>query len=1161
MAVIEFRTLGTLDLRRRDGDELHSLLAQPKRVALLAYLCLALPRGFHRRDTLLGLFWPDADQAHARTSLRNALHVLRHALGETAFHSRGDEEVGVNFDAIWCDAVAFEERIASEEVDGALDLYRGDLLTGFFLDDVPTFERWLESERTRLRACAGRAARVAAERRELEGNLTGAVNLARRAVDLTETDERAVRRLVELLARIGDRAGALQAYENFARHLAVEFEAEPSAETRALVDRLRNQQAAATHVEAAPAGPPIEVQSPPQSVPGYSIERELGRGGTSTVFLARDLKHDRPVAIKFLRPEVAAVLGTNRFLAEIALAARLHHPHILPLLDSGTAYGLPYYVMPHVDGETLRSRLRRERCLSLDDAIRIACEVADALGYAHARGIIHRDIKPENILLESGHALVADFGIARAISEAGGERLTQTGLALGTAAYMSPEQGDSAVEIDARADIYALACVLYEMLTGDPPFSGSTAQAVLARKAAEPAPPMRAVRDTISPDLERNVLKALSRAPADRFRTVKEFADALRSPVSKSGEALSTASGNFLKRRWGQKRVRIATSIGAALMTGAAIWGWMRPAPSKPVVRYTLVIDSAEAIARGEAWSGRMALSRDGSRLAYVSGSRWQLLIRPRNQLHAIAVPGTEDVTTPFFSPDGSHVGFLAFRKMWIVSVDGRSPITVTDTLTGFSGASWGPDDFIYADGLGPSGLLRVEARRAAKPRWFTELDTASGEVDHTWPEVLPNGKGVLFTVTFSGRNVEERGISHAIAVADIPSGKHRVIVDDAMYPRYSTSGHLLYVTKSRTLMAVPFDQNSMTVTGEPIVLTEGMRLGLLGSADLAVSATGTLVYATGAGEGKWEIVWVTRDGKAQPVDPDWSAASLGFPALSPDGELLAVARSATTEPVNIWIKQLDRGPSIKLTLDGRRNVDPAWTPDGKSLTFSSDRAGGAFHLWTKRYDGSAQAMLQVRENRNAYDAHWSPDGKWLVFQTDPSQSGAGDILGIRPGLDSAPVSLVATRFTEAAPAISPDGRWLAYSSNETGDFEIYVVPFPNTRAAKWAISTAGGMEPLWSHRGSELFYRDSSENLVAAELKTKPTFSVIRTTALFPAGGFGASRFGAQYAVASDDRRFLMIRPLETSEPDKLIVVENWFEELRNSASGSRRGVLHPQN
>ena len=641
-------------------------------------------------------------------------------------------------------------------------------------------------------------------------------------------------------------------------------------------------------------------------------------------------------------------------------------------------------------------------------------------------------------------------------------------------------------------------------------------------------------------------------ASRDRLGFAERSSEVLPNVLSAQSGAGGTMEGKKTRPR--DKMVVYALIPIAILTTAAAIWGWMRPAPSEPVVRYTQMIDSTEAIAGGQAQSGRVALSPDGSRLAYVSGSKWQLLIRPRNQLHAIAVRGTEGVTTPFFSPDGRKVGFLAFRKIWMVPVDGGSPITVTDTPTGLSGASWGSDNFIYVDGSGPSGLLRIEAKRGAKPEQFTELDTASREVDHTWPDVLPNGRGVLFTVTFNGRNGEERGISHAIAVADIPSGKHRVIVDDAMYPRYASSGHLLYVTKSRTLMAVPFDQNSMTVTGEPIVLAEGMRLGLLGSADLAVSANGTLVYATGAGEGKWEIVWVTRNGKAQPVDPDWTGASLGFPALSPDGKWVAVGRSVATEPANIWIKRLDRGGSIKLTLDGRRNEDPEWTPDGRSLTFSSDRAEGAFHFWTKRVDGSAQAMVRIREKRRMYEPRWSPDGKWLVFQTDPAESGAGDILGIRPGLDSAPMPLVVTKFTELAPAFSHDGRWLAYSSNETGDFEIYVVPFPNTHAAKWAISSTGGMEPVWSHRGTELFYRDSSENFVAAAVRTKPTFSVSRTTTLFPAGSFGASRFGQRYSVASDDSRFLMTRPLETSAPDKLVVVENWFEELKASASRSRR-------
>src|SRR5213083_2590737 len=539
--------------------------------------------------------------------------------------------------------------------------------------------------------------------------------------------------------------------------------------------------------------------------------------------------------------------------------------------------------------------------------------------------------------------------------------------------------------------------------------------------------------------------------------------------------ATSTPQGKEHSRR---DRTVLYAVIGLAMLIGAAaIWGWMRPAPAKQVVRSTLAMDSTEAMAPGAPWSGRVAISPDGSRLAYIGGPRSQLLIRARNQLHAIAVPGTEGASTPFFSPDGSKVGFLRVQDVQIASITGAPPITVSNSLTGTSGASWGPDGFIYVDAnTNGGGLLRVEAKPGAKPSWFTVLDTASGEFDHTWPDVLPNGKGVLFTIRFSAKNGAKGRTSYAIAVADIISGKHRVIVDAAMYARYATSGHLLYVTGNKSLMVVPFDQNSMKVTGEPTVLSEGMRLGLLGgSADLAVSATGTLVYATGAGQGKQELVWVTRDGRAQAVDPDWPCTYVGFPALSPDGKWLAVARVANAEPLNIWIKRLDRGPGIKLTLEGNNNFGPAWTPNGRSVTFSSDHATDATDLWTERADGGAPAVMQLHEKRNLYNAGWSPDGKWLIFRTEVASPGSGDILAIRPGIDTAPVAVVATTFTEMSPSLSPNGRWLAYVSNETGEDQIYVVPFPNTGAGKWAISAGGGTEPLWSHRGSELFYRAAS--------------------------------------------------------------------------------------
>ncbi|PYO91089.1 MAG: hypothetical protein DMD66_00835 [Gemmatimonadetes bacterium] len=645
----------------------------------------------------------------------------------------------------------------------------------------------------------------------------------------------------------------------------------------------------------------------------------------------------------------------------------------------------------------------------------------------------------------------------------------------------------------------------------------------------------------MEPDAEIADLAAALSRPA--ITATVDLAVSPRTPSVTPSVAESTLEVKERSPR--DRRLLYAVIVLAMLISGGAIWGWLRPVPAKQVVRSMLAIDSTEAMAPSTAWSGRLAISPDGSRMAYIGGPRSQLLIRARNQLHAIGVPGTEGATSPFFSPDGRQVGFLRDYIVQIAPLGGGPPITVSNSLTGVSGASWGPDNFIYVDAIEDGvGLLRVEAKPGALPKPFTTLDTARGEIDHAWPDVLSNGKGVLFTVRFRGKNGK---IRLSIAVADIPSGKHRVIVDDAMYARYTTSGHLIYVTTNKTLMVVPFDQNSMKVTGEPTALTEGMRLGFVGgSADLAVSATGTLVYATGAGQGKQELVWVTRDGRAQAVDPEWPSDYLGFPALSPDGKWLAVARVANAEPTNIWIKRLDRGPSIKLTLEGNDNSGPAWTPDGRSVTFSSGHATGATDLWTERADGSAPAVMQLHEKRNLHNAGWSPDGKWLIFRTDVASPGLGDILAIRPGIDTAPVPVAATTFTELAPALSPNGRWLAYSSNETGADEIYVVPFPNTSAGKWAISTGAGTEPLWSHRGSELFYRAASGDLVAVAIHTQPRFSLGRSAALFPAAGFTSLRFAPQYAVAPDDRRFLMIR---AGAPDQLIVVENWFEELRTKS------------
>ncbi|MGH7617358.1 MAG: protein kinase domain-containing protein, partial [Gemmatimonadaceae bacterium] len=423
----------------------------------------------------------------------------------------------------------------------------------------------------------------------------------------------------------------------------------------------------------------------------YVVDREVGRGGMATVYLARDVKHDRRVALKVLDPELGAVLGADRFLSEIRVTANLQHPNLLPLFDSGETDGLLYYVMPFIEGESLRHRLDREKQLPVDEAVRIAVAVANALDYAHGHGIIHRDLKPENILLQHGQPVVADFGIALAVSNAGGARVTQTGLSLGTPQYMSPEQATGDRTIDARTDIYSLAAMTYEMLAGEPPHSGTSAQAIIAKLMTTEPQPVRTLRPSVPPNVAMAVEQGLAKLPADRFASAKAFSEALTNASFTT--SLRPAVVASAQRRRG---VELTLGAVAALSLAAAGWIWMQRAPAHRVERYSVELDSAEAIVSGGRW-GRIAISPDGSTIVYV-GARGGLMLRRRDELHARPIPGAEAAGAPFFSPDGTHVGFMQLAsKLMIVGLDGSPPVFVTDSLVGLAGMYWARDGMIYA--------------------------------------------------------------------------------------------------------------------------------------------------------------------------------------------------------------------------------------------------------------------------------------------------------------------------------------------------------------------------------------------------------------------------------------------------------------------------------
>ncbi len=872
----------------------------------------------------------------------------------------------------------------------------------------------------------------------------------------------------------------------------------------------------------------------------YEIDREIGSGGMATVYLARDLRHQREVALKVLKPELGAVLGTDRFLSEIRVTANLQHPNLLPLFDSGEAGGLLFYVMPFVRGETLRAKIDRERQLSVDEAVRIAVAVASALQCAHESGVIHRDLKPENILIQSGQPVIADFGIALAVSKAGGARVTQTGLSLGTPQYMSPEQATGDRVIDARSDIYSLGAVTYEMLSGEPPHSGSSAQAIIAKLMTSEPQPLNTLRSTIPVNVACAVEKALAKLPADRFASAQDFAGALQNPsfTIASKYVRGTVEQSAATKKW--QRIAIGAAVVGSAALAAALWATLKLEPPKPVVRYVLGMDSTEVIGGG---LRRVALSPDGNLLAYSLLPELDLHVRRRDQLRGTIVPGASGAFSPFFSQDGGKIGYLSQPGMLkVVSVSGGPPVLISDSIASAGGA-FGPDGRIYATRLNSWGIVRMTDAPGSPLEPVTTVDTTKDERRHFWPEVLPGGKSMLFVITYGTASSAQPTKASMIALADLGTGKYRALVA-GVRATYSPSGHLLYATSDGSLMVSEFDPRKGELRGSPTSVAPGLRVSGVASAasDFHVSRTGTLAYITGQTGSDRELVWIQRDGKIEPVDPGWRG-TFSSPSLSPDGRRVAVSIAAGTRS-DIWVKQLDRGPSLKLTFEGTENIYPGWTADGQNITYQSN-ASNPIGIWTKRADGSAQAFQQMQGKLDLSASVWSRDGKWLVYRTSINVAGAGDILAIRPGVDSAPSVLMATPYRELDPTLSPDGKWLAYASDETGRQEVYVVPFPNVGAAKWPVSTSGGNQPLWAHSGRELFFR-SGGNLVSVPVQTSPTFSAGATTPLFSSRVYIGNPNRRQYDVASGDNRFIFIRAVGVEAANDLVLVDNWFEELK---------------
>jgi serine/threonine-protein kinase len=869
----------------------------------------------------------------------------------------------------------------------------------------------------------------------------------------------------------------------------------------------------------------------------YSIEHELGEGGMATVYLADDLKHDRKVALKVLKPELAAVVGADRFLAEIKTTANLQHPNILPLFDSGEADGFLYYVMPYIEGETLRDRLDRDKQLPVDEAVRIATAVAGALEVAHEAGVVHRDIKPANILLSRGQPLVADFGIALAVNSGEG-RLTETGLSIGTPYYMSPEQATGDPSVGPSSDVYSLACVLYETLAGQPPHAGSSAQAVLAQIISGDPDPVRTHRPTTPPNVEAALRKALERLPPDRFESAAGFAEALGDPGFRYGVDPGVPARP-------SRRLRVVTAGAlavAAAATAVAIGALTRPGDEVRPARIltqevTVGVDGRRLPAEHAAVSG------DGQRVVYVvSDDRGVYSLYARNVDAATAEPIPDSEGARYFAiaHDGDEVAFtqVGLGPLRVASLGGGSVRVLAEGAQ--SVPVWGEHHVYFLNA--ELGISRVPVEGGAAERMTPLTD---GELVRAPSDVLPGEEVVLFNEYPRG---ETQGAVRALSV---DSGEMWTLTTGLA--GVVREGFLIYAADPEGRIAgIPFDPETLAVSGEEVTLLSGVLLSgsFAGTTSFHLSRSGDLVYAPRElfVRSTAQPVWVDRTGDVTRIPTDWAISpvpSVSGLALSHDGTHLAASGGTGQGQVDLFVHDLRGGPIQRLSFEAPVSTRPFWSSDDREIYYFEDRSGDFLQgdLMARRADGSGEPR-RVLSDTGIGSGSWSRNGEWMIYRVGVPARPSRDIFALRAGATE-PMGLVATQAVEQAPSLSPDGRWLLYQSDRSGQHEVYVRPFPDVDEGLQQISLDGGTEPRWAHSGREIFYRDAQAGMVAVAVESDATrLRVSGREVLFDATPFWSDPASQQYEVAPGDGRFLMLQ--RQSAGNWTIITWNWLERAK---------------